>query len=699
MMNFFKILIISLVFIFAGCSHNSTTTVILDRNIASQTSLTDKPKFNIGPEVIKAAIKSSELKSLKSALNEAGKVFVIKVIHKSLLTNQWAETLCLKTAETLADVYGYKSQTHCFLDNGINHEEVMAHVASTSNKLNADFELDLSREMDGIKIALINLKQPDKNVTNKVGWKIANTGEMQFQDNLKERLIASYFAMNNLNVIRDVLVDLIYKSYNPKFQKNDSMSREDLYSDLQASGLWTSKSRKFLTAGSELLATLSFGWYGYNYLTTNQPDFDYQQEGFIKTIENKFTFGSMLRYDDNSWNVNKNHIFAGVTYYLECRGVGLTALESYMCSIAGSLAWESVVEWREVLSINDSIFTSHGGAILGESIHQLGKYIDQKSPKWFRNSIGWVWRGPKKAIRIYNSKALDGMDSDIESEDPLVSGKFEFEVGTLKLSNGVSEKRVGVNNEVITIPFMVEPGHEVKFIKDIVESDFNFSAPNESILREYDLFAKVVMAAYYNKNISIDKNSVLNGYSFYIGPSAAIDIKNDYNSRDDFIGIVHVLGGSAKLINFYKGFKITSTLDFWGDSVMMKSMLVEKYEAANPGAELIGNLTRSDYYHGFGYTSKGQIILEYGNASFGASFSYGNSANTNQRQRDLGKILTQINISRVNLDTEFFVERKITKNLKVKFAVEVSKRSDNISGFGSGDKTIVTRKVFLTYYF
>ena len=650
-------------------------------------------KLDLSDEVIKKAINNTVD---NSQVITREKTFIIKIEHNSILTDKWAKELCLKTAQTISSIYGAQTKNHCFLDN--SQEQFNKSILSLKDKPN--FELTLTRGLDNsMGVILVNLDQQDKNFTNKVGWIISNNGDDDFQVLLKDRLTSSFFAINNLEVIRNVLVDLIYKSYKPDFQKEDRFSREELYADLKQSRLWNPKTRRFLTAGSELLATLSFGWYGYHYLSTNQQDFDYEQEGIIKSIQNKFSAGHMVRYDDNSWNTNKNHVYAGVVYYLECRGAGLSALESYMCALAGSLAWESIIEWREVFSINDQIFTTHGGAILAESIHQMGNYIDQKAPSWFKNSIGWAWRGPKKAVQLYNSKILSGVDSDLDAQDPLLSGKFEFEIGTVKISNGVNQKRIGITNEVVTIPFMGEEGREVRFVRDIVATDFNLNAPMDAILNEYDVFAKVVIASYYNKAITTDKDGQLNGYSLYIGPSAAIDIRNDYSSKNDFMGVVHVLGSSAKIINFYKGFKITSTLDFWGDSVMMKSMMVEKYQAANPQAELVENLSRSNYYHGFGYTSKGQILIEYGNTTFGANFSYGSSSNTNQRQRDLNKLLTKLDINRANLETEFFVERKITKNLKIKLAVAFSKNHERISGFGEEKKSLVTRKVYLAYYF
>ncbi len=561
--------------------------------------------LKLSPEAIKNILHPENV-SVESRTNKKF-TFIIKIEHRSLLAEDWARKLCSDTANSLMQIYGSSTQSHCFLkDSDRANTDYL--IEDAKYKLKPDFQLDLKRELDGtIRVTLTNLNQTDKNYTNKVGWKITYTNN--FLNDLKDKLIDSSFTINNLETLRDALVEIIYNECNIQYNQAVHGTRENFYKSLLKTNNWTPKTRRFLTAGSELLATLSFGWYGYNYLTTNQQDFDYDRESKIKVFVNKITGVSMLRYDDNAWSVNRNHVYAGVVYYLECRSTGFSALESYLCAIAGSTAWETVVEWREVYSINDQIFTIQGGAIMGEAIHQMGNYIDHKAPKWFKNTIGWAWRGPKKLEEVLNGKVFNGEDSDIASDSLITSGKFEFEMGTLKIADGKTTKVIGLSNQVNLIPLSDQPGHEVKFIKDLVETQFSFDAPTESIANQYDIFAKVVLAAYYNKKLSTDSSQNLQGYSFYVGPSAALDIKNNQDLKNDFMGIVHVIGTTAKLINYYKGFKITSTLDFWGDSVMMKSFMIEKYAEKNGRADLVTNLADSSYYHGFGMTTKGQVIV------------------------------------------------------------------------------------------
>jgi hypothetical protein len=128
-------------------------------------------------------------------------------------------------------------------------------------------------------------------------------------------------------------------------------------------------------------------------------------------------------------------------------------------------------------------------------------------------------------------------------------------------------------------------------------------------------------------------------------------------------------------------------------------MLVEDYKNQNPAKELIANLEGSNYYHGFGLTSKGQIILEFNRWAVGATLGASSSMNTNSRQRTMNKEIEHLNISRSNYSSEIFIERIISDSLKVSFAIDRDSSNENIENFGSVRKINTTRKISLTYYF
>jgi hypothetical protein len=90
--------------------------------------------------------------------------------------------------------------------------------------------------------------------------------------------------------------------------------------------------------------------------------------------ERLFTFEAW-RFDTNLFRVNWTHQLAGSLYYNFARANRLTWLESTLVTLCGALWWEFVTEWREVISINDLIFTTVGGYAGGEAFYQLGRFL------------------------------------------------------------------------------------------------------------------------------------------------------------------------------------------------------------------------------------------------------------------------------------------------------------------------------------
>ena len=71
------------------------------------------------------------------------------------------------------------------------------------------------------------------------------------------------------------------------------------------------------------------------------------------------------RFDDNEFTTNWTHSLSGALYYNFSRSNNHTWLESFIFTSVASLYWEYLVEWREVVSVNDNIFTSFGGPSIG----------------------------------------------------------------------------------------------------------------------------------------------------------------------------------------------------------------------------------------------------------------------------------------------------------------------------------------------
>jgi hypothetical protein len=131
----------------------------------------------------------------------------------------------------------------------------------------------------------------------------------------------------------------------------------------------------------------------------------------------------------------------------------------------------------------------------------------------------------------------------------------------------------------------------------------------------------------------------------------------------------------------------------------MKSFMIEKYKAANGAEDIVNTLASSDFYHGWGVTTQGLVIIEYGKWSAGVKFSGTSAVNTNARQRDLGVALKQLDLNDQIANAEIFIECAINANIKIRFAVERNYRAGEINGFGNGERSETRQKISLIYYF
>jgi len=119
----------------------------------------------------------------------------------------------------------------------------------------------------------------------------------------------------------------------------------------------------------------------YMKLDSNTDDWEYQPtfQGFSQKVADGPEF------DANNFSTNvAGHIYSGSLYYTSARSNGYSFFESSLFALGGSLMWEYFGEYKERASTNDMIFTTMGGALLGESLTQTSLFVERS----FRQSMG-----------------------------------------------------------------------------------------------------------------------------------------------------------------------------------------------------------------------------------------------------------------------------------------------------------------------
>ena len=87
------------------------------------------------------------------------------------------------------------------------------------------------------------------------------------------------------------------------------------------------------------------------------------------------------KLDSNSFMTNTVHVLHGAVFYNLARSNGLTAGESFLFSLGSSLIWEYLVEYKEIVAINDNVFTAFAGPAAGEPLHHLADSLQRQPGK------------------------------------------------------------------------------------------------------------------------------------------------------------------------------------------------------------------------------------------------------------------------------------------------------------------------------
>jgi hypothetical protein len=107
-------------------------------------------------------------------------------------------------------------------------------------------------------------------------------------------------------------------------------------------------------------------------------------------------------------------------FHQTARSNGYNYLTSVAWTFTGSLLWEYAGEFREQVSINDMIFTTMGGALLGEGLRHSSLFLEEILPA---GPIRFFFITLFDPMRIFN-RALDRLiyddvDADLTIINPV----------------------------------------------------------------------------------------------------------------------------------------------------------------------------------------------------------------------------------------------------------------------------------------
>ncbi len=452
------------------------------------------------------------------------------------------------------------------------------------------------------------------------------------------------------------------------------------------------RNRSWIRAITEIAVTLGGGglWY-YRNKELNAEDWEYSPdwEGFRK----KMTQG--ILFDTNSmWLNSPGHPVAGSFYYGFARSNGFSAFESLLMAFAASAVWEMTVEYREVLSINDMIFTPIAGAAIGEAMHQLKLLFARSKGGWVRDVFLSIFGGAGALDYWINSnkppraKSLDswGFPDDIGHRIDVWAGAgFQVDDGSRSSATGTFLS--GFQGDVTNVPGYARASNQSRIFWDTTATRLGLDlALSGSELEILQFYVQAAWAGYHHQEI-VDESGQneggrLSGYSFLVGPASGYrhSIRKFGTNESDEMAVVNVLGPSMEVIVFTGRFKIKLNMDVFGDFAAVHSFAVEDYERL--GGDLSSAksvLELRHYYYAFGMTAHGAAQVEVGPLELGFDFvhqTYSSIQGFDSAQEELTDdfpLQDEQSVAKVWLAARTPVER-----LKVILSLERLKRSGSL---------------------
>ena len=367
-------------------------------------------------------------------------------------------------------------------------------------------------------------------------------------------------------------------------------------------------------------------WY-HRDLQFNRPDFDYNWSWH--TWHEKLVTFQAVRFDDNHFDTNTFwHPFDGTWIYLFARGNRLSPGVSFLLSTLVSTFWEFVVEYREVASINDMIFTPMTGIAIGEPMIRTAALLRE-------GDLGPVGRGLAAVldpVGAFNGLFEGGHKRGDEKTDehglPLrYPHRLEMAAGLgyASFAPGQSreEAQLGADFFVDATPELAAPGWRADTVGvGTLTAMIGQGAFGDGRFVGVDLDTMVSLVGRQTRLAEgIDDMFVTRARRFYWGLGSGFE----YSSRTrpgmstDLIGIVKLLGPIVNWELNDGDLRLHLLADASYDFAAVNSLGLDGYVALYGFDTLPNVLTQKRYYYAQGLSTALRAIAEFRAWELGAA--------------------------------------------------------------------------------
>ena len=344
-----------------------------------------------------------------------------------------------------------------------------------------------------------------------------------------------------------------------------------------------------------------------------------------------FTFEA-TKFDSNSFMTNFSHGPNGAIFYNFARTNRLSVVESSLYALITSLFWEYVIEYKEIVSINDNLFNTFLGFSMGEPLFQLGHYLSHQRETASR-ILGIIFN-PVLALNNWLSgkkgKLKDDSLTISQHDGTLIFGPIHGH-GQSDISR-FDHLNMGFQGRLVSIPGYGTPGKSRlklnnPFMSEIF-ADINLGTKE---IEEFNIVTKATLLGYFTKNIKPTR-AQLKGIQFFWGLGSAFDMfRRKSNAPYDTItsgssqserievtrptefsdkwAIINMLGPLFEFSAFLGSASLQLRLEAYFDFALINSLALSKYSDQNYLGGIKSTLSQYGYYYGYGFTALSSLDI------------------------------------------------------------------------------------------
>jgi hypothetical protein len=368
-----------------------------------------------------------------------------------------------------------------------------------------------------------------------------------------------------------------------------------------------------------------------------------------RTFGRKFFTPESPRLDSNAFWYNWSHGGAGGGYYLMARTNGLSSPVSTLFSLGASTVWETVTEWREIISINDMIFTTFGGPAMAEPLFQVGSYFSHRKGLVNR-ALGFL-TNPFLAVNNWfdrHERAARNSAPDPDWHRFRIAAGFRLDsispAGTTAVARagaGLPGFVFGVDLETISVPGYGRGGSFSRSLHDTLGSRIRLAVSSSAIgFEEFDLRTQAVLFGMARQSAAGEAGGPVRGGGASLGfatgfeifrkrPVAWYDGNNEVEVGrlategdgrlerpvparfTDKLAAMSPLGAVVRVSRFGPRLHVRWTTEVFADFALVNALAYDRYTETHDPGGVKTTLLNWGYYYGAGITLASEAAAEW----------------------------------------------------------------------------------------